>query len=63
MALSSSMLNGERGVVVLIVCRVLYSLPLSLLCPGLNLAILSLFALFLDIRLDDSAALSLFKTR
>ncbi|ESR37735.1 hypothetical protein CICLE_v10028099mg [Citrus x clementina] len=63
MALSSSMLNGERGVVVLIVCRVLYSLPLSLLCPGLNLAILSLFALFLDIRLDDSAALSRFKTR
>lgn len=49
--------------VVLIVCRVLYSLPLSLLCPGLNLAILSLFALFLDIRLDDSAALSRFKTR
>ncbi|TXG73800.1 hypothetical protein EZV62_002379 [Acer yangbiense] len=55
-ASSSSMFNGERAVVVLFVCRVLFSLPLSLLCHGLNLAFLSLFALLLDIRADISAS-------
>ncbi|KAK4856523.1 hypothetical protein QYF36_018447 [Acer negundo] len=63
-ASSSSMFNGERAVVVLFVCRVLFSLPLSLLCHGLNLAFLSLFALLLDIRADISASsLPQFNTR
>ncbi|KAJ4725047.1 dolichol kinase EVAN [Melia azedarach] len=63
MALSFSMLDGERGVVVLFLCRVLFSLPFSLLCHGLNLALLSLFALFLDIRAENCASLSRFRTR
>ncbi|KAJ0084819.1 hypothetical protein Patl1_30610 [Pistacia atlantica] len=63
MNLSSSMVNGERGVVALFVSCVLFSLPSSLLCHGLNLAVLSFFALFLDIRAENSASLSHFKTR
>ncbi|XP_031286376.1 dolichol kinase EVAN [Pistacia vera] len=63
MNLSLSMVNGERGVVALFVSCVLFSLPSSLLCHGLNLAVLSFFALFLDISAENSASLSHFKTR
>ncbi|XP_044475542.1 dolichol kinase EVAN [Mangifera indica] len=63
MIFPSSMVNGERGVVVLFVSFVLFSLPFSLLCHGLNLAVLFFFALFLDIRAENSASLSQFNTR
>ncbi|KAL3518422.1 hypothetical protein ACH5RR_021011 [Cinchona calisaya] len=58
-------MNGERGVVVLYIARILYSAPFSLLSESISLCIISLFALFLDICADrDHDRFSqVFKTR
>ncbi|GAV62623.1 hypothetical protein CFOL_v3_06146 [Cephalotus follicularis] len=58
-----SVLNGERAVVVVFVCRILFSLPLSLLSHGVALSLLSLFALYVEVHLDNSALLPHFNTR
>ncbi|GLT80772.1 hypothetical protein SLA2020_521950 [Shorea laevis] len=60
---STAFMSGERAVVLLFISRVLCSLPLSLLPHGLSLSLLSLFALFIEIRADNSPLLSPFKTR
>lgn len=58
-------LNGERAVVLLYICQILFSTPLSLLSQALSLSILSLFAFSVEISADDpSNPLSqFFKTR
>ncbi|XP_038710237.1 dolichol kinase EVAN-like isoform X2 [Tripterygium wilfordii] len=63
MAFSSSVLNGERAVVVIFIGRVLYSLPLSFLAHGLMLSVLAAFALYVEVRADTSNSLSIFRTR
>ncbi|KAM7502161.1 hypothetical protein LguiB_001065 [Lonicera macranthoides] len=61
---SSSLLNGERAVVVIFISLILYSTPFFLLYESLSLSLLSLFSLSLDISLDSSPSLSsLFNTR
>lgn len=52
-----SFLNGERAVVVLVVARILFSLPSSLLFHGVSLSLLLLAALFLEIRAETSSSL------
>ncbi|XP_021910164.1 dolichol kinase EVAN [Carica papaya] len=52
-----SFLNGERAVVVLVVARILFSLPSSLLFHGVSLSLLLLAALFLEIRAEISSSL------
>uniref|UniRef100_A0A2P2LD70 dolichol kinase n=1 Tax=Rhizophora mucronata TaxID=61149 RepID=A0A2P2LD70_RHIMU len=59
----SLLLNGERAVVVLFVGCVLFSLPLSLLLPGLALSLLALFSLYTEITAENSISLAQFKTR
>ncbi|KAF5744741.1 dolichol kinase isoform X1 [Tripterygium wilfordii] len=63
MAFSSSVLNGERAVVVLFIGRVLYSLPLSFLVHGLMLSLLAAFALYVEVRVESSNSPSIFRTR
>lgn len=45
-------MNGERGVLVLYIARILYAAPISLLAESIALGILSLFALSLEISAD-----------
>ncbi|XP_022857108.1 dolichol kinase EVAN-like [Olea europaea var. sylvestris] len=58
-------LNGERAVVLLYICQILFSTPLSLLSQAFSLSLLTLFALSVEISADDpSNPLSqFFKTR
>ncbi|KAK7272175.1 hypothetical protein RJT34_28612 [Clitoria ternatea] len=53
--MSSSLLNGERVVVLLFICTILFSLPLSLLFHGLALSLLALASSFLEISFDTSS--------
>ncbi|CAA2973334.1 dolichol kinase EVAN [Olea europaea subsp. europaea] len=46
-------LNGERAVVLLYICQILFSTPRSLLPQALSLSLLSLFALSVEISADD----------
>ncbi|CAN0898926.1 Dolichol kinase EVAN [Linum grandiflorum] len=57
------LITGERAVVVMFIACLLYSLPQSLLYPGIYLAFLSLFAVVVEIRSETSGSLSRFKTR
>lgn len=69
----SEWMNGERGVVVLFIARIIYAAPRNLMVESMSLCILSVFALLLDISVDGysrSSASSvgnpfsdLFKTR
>ncbi|KAJ7947862.1 dolichol kinase EVAN [Quillaja saponaria] len=63
MASSSSLLNGERAVVLLFISQVLYSLPISLMFHGVALSLLALASLFLEIRAEASDSLSQLRTR
>ncbi|XP_010520384.1 PREDICTED: dolichol kinase EVAN [Tarenaya hassleriana] len=49
---TASLLTGERAVVGLVLARVLFSLPLSLLSHGVSLLLLSLSAFLLEIRAE-----------
>ncbi|KAJ9699268.1 hypothetical protein PVL29_008053 [Vitis rotundifolia] len=60
---SQSLCNGERAVVLLFISAILYSTPFSLFSQALALFLLSIAALFLDIRLDNSDFSVPFKTR
>ncbi|RDX81049.1 Dolichol kinase EVAN, partial [Mucuna pruriens] len=62
-SMTTSLLNGERAVVVFFICRILYSLPLSLLFHGVALSLLALASFFLEISFDSSNSSSLFRTR
>ncbi|KAK4408982.1 Dolichol kinase EVAN [Sesamum angolense] len=48
-------LNGERAVVLLYIIRILFSTPLSLLPEACSLSLLSLFALCVEISVDDAS--------
>lgn len=63
MATSSSVMNGERVVVLLFIGGILFSLPLSLLLHGIALSLLAISALFLDIRADSSPSPSLSQSK
>ncbi|KAF7823354.1 dolichol kinase EVAN [Senna tora] len=60
---TTSLLNGERVVVLFFISRLLFSLPLSLLSHGLALSLLALASFFLEIRYESSDSLSLFPIR
>ncbi|CAJ1955897.1 unnamed protein product [Sphenostylis stenocarpa] len=62
-SMTTSFLNGERAVVVFFICRILYSLPLSLLFHGVALSLLTLASFSLEISFDSSNSPSLFRTR
>lgn len=62
-SMTMSLLNGERAVVVFFICRILYSLPLSLLLHGVALSLLALASFFLEISFDSSNSPPLFRTR
>ncbi|XP_010043798.2 dolichol kinase EVAN [Eucalyptus grandis] len=62
-AAASSLMNGERAVVLLFVLRVLSSLPPCLLSHGLALCSLAAAAFHVEIRLENSSSLLRFKTR
>lgn len=55
--------NGERAVVFLFVCRVLYSAPLSLSYEVAALCLLTVAGLVIEISAESSTALGRFKTR
>lgn len=69
----SEWMNGERGVVLLFIARIIYAAPRNLVVESLALCILSVFALSLDISVDSNSRSSassvgnpfsdLFKTR
>ncbi|KAL6979374.1 dolichol kinase [Sarracenia purpurea var. burkii] len=61
--MASSLLNGERAVVVLFIASLLFAAPLSLLTECLSLSLLTLFALIIEIFADFSNSLAQFKTR
>ncbi|KAL0369623.1 UNVERIFIED_CONTAM: Dolichol kinase EVAN [Sesamum angustifolium] len=48
-------LNGERAVVLLYIIRILFSTPISLLPEACSLSLLSLFALCVEISVDDAS--------
>ncbi|XP_010253970.1 PREDICTED: dolichol kinase EVAN [Nelumbo nucifera] len=62
-AMSVSLNNGERTVVLLFISCVLFSLPLSLLYQGFALCLLTLAGLFVEVSAENSTSLSRFKTR
>ncbi|XAR60004.1 Dolichol kinase [Bertholletia excelsa] len=62
-AMASSLLNGERAVVVLFISRILVATPFSLLSESCFLFLLTLFALFLEIFAESSNSLDQFKMR
>ncbi|CAH2041690.1 unnamed protein product, partial [Thlaspi arvense] len=62
-AMASSLLNGERAVVVLFISPILVATPFSLLSESCFLFLLTLFALFLEIFAESSNSLDQFKIR
>ncbi|KAK9068629.1 hypothetical protein SSX86_012744 [Deinandra increscens subsp. villosa] len=60
---SSSILNGERSVVLLFVSSILYSTSVSVLSEALSFALLAVFALFVEISVESYGFTSPFKTR
>lgn len=55
--MASSLLNGERAVVLLVLTRILYSAPFSLLLlEAVALFFLVSAALFVEISVENSAA-------
>ncbi|KAI8573595.1 hypothetical protein RHMOL_Rhmol01G0289400 [Rhododendron molle] len=62
--MASSLLNGERAVVLLFIAPILHATPLSLLPEALSLSLLALFALVIEIFADSSpnSQLAQFKT-
>ncbi|CAK9158537.1 unnamed protein product [Ilex paraguariensis] len=63
-AMASSLMNGERFVVVFFISQILFSTPFSLLYEAVSLTLLSLFALFVEIAVEFSSdSLSPFKSR
>ncbi|CAI9268446.1 unnamed protein product [Lactuca saligna] len=61
--MASSMLNGERAVVLLFVSSILYSTRISLLYEGLSFSLLTIFALFVEISVESYGSAFPFKTR
>ncbi|KAK7402108.1 hypothetical protein VNO78_14115 [Psophocarpus tetragonolobus] len=61
--MTTSLLNGERAVVVFFICRILYSLPSSLLFHAVSLSLLALASFFLEITFDSPNSPSIFRTR
>ncbi|XP_058223299.1 dolichol kinase EVAN isoform X1 [Rhododendron vialii] len=63
--MASSLLNGERAVVLLFIAPILHATPLSLLPEALSLSLLALFALVIEVFADSSpnSQLAQFKTR
>ncbi|XP_052187404.1 dolichol kinase EVAN isoform X2 [Diospyros lotus] len=63
MAASSSLFNGERAVVGLFIAPLVIAARLSLLTEAVSLALLSLFALLVEIAAESSESLAQFKAR
>ncbi|KAI7746279.1 hypothetical protein M8C21_024353 [Ambrosia artemisiifolia] len=59
----SSLLNGERAVVLLFVSAILYSTHPSIIIEALAFSLLSVFALFVEISVESYGSINLFKTR
>ncbi|KAL8214325.1 hypothetical protein R6Q57_003774 [Mikania cordata] len=63
LAMASSILNGERAVVLLFVSSILYSTHVSILSEALSFALLAVFALFVEISVESYGSTEPFKTR
>lgn len=61
--MASSLLSGERVVVLLYISRVFFSAPSSLYLESIALLLLALAGLFVEISAENSSALDRFKTR
>ncbi|KAI3743234.1 hypothetical protein L1987_60940 [Smallanthus sonchifolius] len=61
--MASTLLNGERAVVLLFVSSILYSTHVSLLSEALAFSLLAVFALFVEISVESYGSTSSFKTR
>ncbi|KAI3738671.1 hypothetical protein L2E82_28751 [Cichorium intybus] len=61
--MASSLLNGERAVVLLFVSSILYATRIPLLYEGLSFSLLAVFALFVEISVESYGSALPFKTR
>uniref|UniRef100_A0A7C9DL87 dolichol kinase n=1 Tax=Opuntia streptacantha TaxID=393608 RepID=A0A7C9DL87_OPUST len=61
--MASSLLNGERAVVLLLLVRVLVSTPFSLLFESVAISLLASVALFVEISVESSSSPPIFSTR
>ncbi|XP_024983399.1 dolichol kinase EVAN isoform X1 [Cynara cardunculus var. scolymus] len=62
-AMASSLLNGERAVVLLFVSSIEYSTPISLIYESMSFCLLAVFALFVEISVESYGSDFPFKTR